>query len=148
MDFIDSDGNVIVYAGFWVRFFAFLIDVIVLLIPTGVVMSLIDGHYFGESSGWANLSRVVIFWLYHSLLESGPLQATFGKRMLDIKVTDTIGRRISFARATVRHFSKILSAIILFIGYIMAGFTAKKQALHDMIAGTLVVAERSFKSRM
>ncbi len=144
MDYIDKDGNVVVYAGFWARFFAFLIDAIVLLIPTGIVVYLIDGH-FGENSGWANLARIVIVWLYYSLQESGPLQATFGKRMLDIKVTDEFGRRISFGRATGRHFSKIISAVILFIGYIMAGFTDKKQALHDIIAGTLVVAERSFK---
>lgn len=145
MDYIDKDGNVVVYAGFWARFFAFLIDAIVLLIPTGIVVYLIDGHFFGENSGWANLARIVIVWLYYSLQESGPLQATFGKRMLDIKVTDEFGRRISFGRATGRHFSKIISAVILFIGYIMAGFTDKKQALHDIIAGTLVVAERSFK---
>jgi uncharacterized RDD family membrane protein YckC len=58
---------------------------------------------------------------------------------LGLKVTDTEGRQISFARASGRHFAKILSGMILLIGYIMAGFTERKQALHDVIAGTLVV---------
>jgi uncharacterized RDD family membrane protein YckC len=58
---------------------------------------------------------------------------------LGLKVTDLEGRRISFARATGRHFAKILSGLMFFIGFIMAGFTQRKQALHDMIAGTLVV---------
>jgi uncharacterized RDD family membrane protein YckC len=57
---------------------------------------------------------------------------------LSMKVTDLQGNRISFARATGRHFAKYISAMILLIGYIMAGFTERKQALHDMIAGTLV----------
>jgi len=57
---------------------------------------------------------------------------------LSMKVTDLQGNRISFARATGRHFAKYISAMILLIGYIMAGFTERKQALHDMITGTLV----------
>ena len=60
---------------------------------------------------------------------------------LGLKVTDLQGKRISFARATGRHFAKLLSGMILLIGYIMAGLTERKQALHDMIAGTLVVRE-------
>jgi uncharacterized RDD family membrane protein YckC len=55
-----------------------------------------------------------------------------------LKVTDLNGQRISFERATGRHFAKWLSSLILFIGYIMAGFSERKQALHDLLAGTLV----------
>ena len=72
-------------------------------------------------------------------MESSSLQATLGKMIFGMKVTDLNGNRISFARATGRHFAKYLSSMILFIGYIMAGFTERKQALHDMIAGTLVI---------
>jgi len=72
------------------------------------------------------------------MLSSG-WQATVGKRALGMVVTGLDGRRISFARATGRHFAKYISALILFIGFIMAAFTAKKQALHDMIAETLVI---------
>jgi len=79
------------------------------------------------------------FWIYEAAMESSSRQATLGKMAMGLKVTDEQGRRISFARATGRYFSKIISGMILFIGYIMAGFTARKQALHDMIAGTLVM---------
>jgi uncharacterized RDD family membrane protein YckC len=78
-------------------------------------------------------------WLYEALMESSAKQATLGKMLLGLMVTDEAGNRISFARASGRHFAKYISSFTLFIGYIMAGFTAKKQALHDMIAGTLVV---------
>lgn len=77
-------------------------------------------------------------WIYEAAMESSSKQATLGKMALGLKVTDLEGRRISFARATGRHFAKLLSGMILLIGYIMAGFTERKQALHDMIAGTLV----------
>jgi uncharacterized RDD family membrane protein YckC len=76
--------------------------------------------------------------LAFALQESSEYQCTLGKRVLKIYVTDLEGRRISFGQATGRHFGKIVSAIILGIGYIMAGFTEKKQGLHDMMAGTLV----------
>jgi uncharacterized RDD family membrane protein YckC len=82
---------------------------------------------------------LVADWLYFAYQESSPAQATIGKRALGIKVTDLEGNRISFGRATGRYFAKYLSAITLFIGFLLAAFTARKQALHDMIAGTLVV---------
>ncbi len=78
-------------------------------------------------------------WLYFALMESSVKQGTLGKMALGIIVTDANGNRISFGRATGRYFGKIISGAILCIGYIMAGFTEKKQALHDMIAGCLVV---------
>jgi len=78
-------------------------------------------------------------WLYYALMESSKHQATIGKLALGLKVTDMNGQRISFARATGRYFGKIISGMILLIGYIMAGFTEKKQALHDIMANCLVV---------
>jgi len=77
-------------------------------------------------------------WIYEAAMESSSKQATVGKMALGLKVTDLEGRRISFARATGRHFAKFISGMIFLVGYIMAGFTQRKQALHDMIAGTLV----------
>ena len=76
-------------------------------------------------------------------MESSSRQATLGKMALGLKVSDLKGNRISFARASGRHFAKIVSGMILLIGYIMAGFTNRKQALHDMIAETLVLRVRS-----
>ena len=82
------------------------------------------------------LISAVLKWLYYALLESSSWQATVGKKALGLEVTDLEGRRISFGRATGGFFGKIISAMILYIGFIMAGFTEKKQALHDMMAGT------------
>jgi len=77
-------------------------------------------------------------WLYEAFMESSSYQATLGKMIFGMKVTDLNGNRISFERATGRHFAKWLSGMILCIGYIMVGFTDRKQGLHDLLAGTLV----------
>jgi uncharacterized RDD family membrane protein YckC len=76
---------------------------------------------------------------YHAGMESSASQATLGKRVLGVKVTDLHGRRIKFRHALKRCAGKIVSSLILFIGFIMAAFTEKRQSLHDMIAGTLVM---------
>jgi uncharacterized RDD family membrane protein YckC len=78
-------------------------------------------------------------WLYEAFMESSSYQATLGKMIFGMKVTDLNGNRISFERATGRHFAKWLSAMIFCIGYIMVGFTERKQGLHDLLAGTLVL---------
>ena len=132
---------------------AFIIDAIILGIISGA-LSLVRGgsgipstfqsmsmHDF-TNLATTNFISMIIAWLYYALLESSSKQATVGKMALALVVTDLQGRRITFGRATGRHFSKILSAIILMIGFIMAGVTARKQALHDMIAGTLVLVSR------
>ena len=87
----------------------------------------------------AATASLLLTWLYHALMESSEWQATLGKKVLGLVVTDMAGRRVSFGRATGRHFAKIITNMVpAFIGYIMAGFTERKQALHDMIAGCLV----------
>jgi Tfp pilus assembly major pilin PilA/uncharacterized membrane protein YeaQ/YmgE (transglycosylase-associated protein family) len=87
----------------------------------------------------SNLLGFVIGWLYFALMESSAGQGTIGKRVVGIVVTDLNGDRIGFGRATGRYFGKILSSIILLIGYLMAAFTQRKQGLHDMLASTLVL---------
>ncbi len=120
------------YGGFWRRFLALVIDGVIFGAIEGVV-----GRILGyEVAGGMNL---ILSWLYYSLMESSKTQATLGKMVMDLKVTDMDGDRISLKRATIRYFSKILSAIILMIGFIMAAFNPKKQALHDKIAKTYVV---------
>ena len=121
------------YAGFWRRFAAFLVDAIILGIVGGVLSAI-----FGQNL--ASALNTLIGWLYFAGFESSERQATIGKMALNIYVTDVDGRRISFVKATLRYFAKILSAIILFIGFILAAFTERKQALHDMIANTLVLS--------
>ena len=135
------------YAGFWKRFFAVIIDSLILSFLMFFFMFFVGffiGGMFSEPetmvqfSNFGMLINVVIIWLYFALQESSAWQATLGKRLLGIYVTDTDGERISFGRATIRYFSKYLSSIFM-IGFIMAGITEKKQGLHDMIADTLVV---------
>jgi uncharacterized RDD family membrane protein YckC len=150
------------YAGFWIRFVAYLIDGVVLGIPFFlIVVALV--FLFGGFSLLARRTSVgppdaafmvpvilgfifaavfflVAQWLYFAGMESSARQATFGKAAMSLRVTDLQGRRLTFGRATGRFFTKIVSNLIpLAIGYIMAGFTEKKQALHDMIASTLVL---------
>ena len=129
------------YAGFWVRFWAFMIDVLVclpLLIVDGVIAAF-DRPHPGGASIVFKISYFVIQWLYYAWFESGGWQATPGKRLMGLRVTDLAGNRISFSRATGRYFSKAISGMIICIGYIMIGLTDKKQGLHDKIAGTLVL---------
>jgi uncharacterized RDD family membrane protein YckC len=136
------------YAGFWLRLIAYLIDSVlvgivvlfVILLPmmqrAGIPLDNARVLFTDGSRQIVaiNLAASMTNWLYWSLMESSSWQATLGKRMLGLRVTDLAGRRISFARATGRYFGKII-----FFGFIFAGFTEKKQALHDMIAGCLVL---------
>ncbi len=139
----------LVYAGFWLRFVAAIIDSLILL-PLAIVSVVFN---FANNAATDNnvkigialgsmfysLCCVVVQWLYFALQESSRAQATVGKRLMSIQVTDRAGNRIGFGRATGRYFGKILSALILYIGFMMAGWTQRKQALHDMLADTLVV---------
>ena len=135
-----------IYAGFWKRVAAYIIDAVVLAVG-GYVIGLIVGgplaaggvRDVGALESLGNLLGAVVVWLYHALLESSTAQATVGKMVLGIIVTDLEGARLSFGRASVRFFGRILSALILGIGLLMVGFTRRKQGLHDMIAGCLVV---------
>jgi uncharacterized RDD family membrane protein YckC len=135
----------VAYAGFWLRVVALIIDFVVLAIPSfmlGFVVGLVGVAANLDPALTNFLAQVVglvTTWLYGAILESSPMQGTVGKMALGLKVTDLDGNRIGFGRASGRAFAKILSGCALFIGYIMAAFTPRKQGLHDMIAGTLVV---------
>lgn len=132
------------YGGFWRRFLASIIDAIITGIAGGI-LGFIFGIFLGSSKETEDIMNVlglILGWLYFAIMESSEYQGTLGKMAIGMKVTDLEGNRISFARATGRHFGKIISAIILLIGFIMAGFTEKKQSLHDMMAGCLVVIKR------
>jgi uncharacterized RDD family membrane protein YckC len=156
------------YAGFWLRFVAYLIDGVIFGIPLGilcVVLFLVFGGVaaihgaipvngdpdamqaalpglIGAMLGFYFMFfaiAIVGSWLYYAMLESSARQATFGKSIMSLRVTDMNGNRLSFGRASGRFFGKLVTGLVPFgIGYIMAGFTEKKQALHDFIAATLV----------
>ena len=130
---VKEDPDAPIYAGFWRRWAAALLDGILYYI---VIFAL--ALALGDGIG-VNLLALALAWLYHALMQSSSWQATLGKRAFGIKVTRDTGERISFLRATGRYFATILSSLILMIGYLMAAFTNRKQALHDMIASTLVV---------
>ncbi len=146
----------LLHAGFWRRVAAYLIDYLILspvlfgislwwIIPVFRTSMHAPFAYdpfaiYHVGAYWgASLLAMAIQWLYFALLESSPQQATVGKLALGLRVTDLYGRRIGFVRATGRFFGKIISGMILDIGYMMAGWTARKQALHDLMASCCVV---------
>jgi uncharacterized RDD family membrane protein YckC len=134
------------YAGFWRRAGAYLIDAVILSAVTQIlsVVTGIDGNpppnvVPTPEEILMTFIYIAIAWLYFALLESSSKQATVGKMAIGLIVTDEDGKRVSFARATGRFFAKIISAIILLIGYLMVIWTKKRQGLHDMMARTLVL---------
>ena len=135
----------ITYAGFWRRTAAYLIDFIVLAVCVSflTIFSILASGGSLESAEdvtmTGNLLGLVVTWLYYAAMESSPLQATLGKMALGILVTDMNGARLSFGRATGRHFGKIISSFFFGIGFMLAGWTKYKQALHDDMSGSLVV---------
>ena len=150
------------YAGFWIRFIAYIIDSFIISFLEFIIVLPLLGLFgvkvfelstirdlknadpdllipvIASAITGLSLTILLITWFYYALLQSGARQATVGKMALGLKVTDVNGDRLTFARASLRYFSKILSGLIMMLGYIMAGFTPKKQALHDYIANTYV----------
>jgi uncharacterized RDD family membrane protein YckC len=153
----------VTYAGFWLRVLAYCIDTLILgvfavpiLIGAAMAMGIAgvlaniphnqDPFANGMPPAFALFLMFCVTlglfgtWLYFALLESSEWQGTAGKKVLGLIVTDIAGQRVTFMRASGRHFAKIVTSFIpLGIGYAMAGFTEKRQALHDMIASCLVL---------
>jgi uncharacterized RDD family membrane protein YckC len=134
------------YSGFWRRAFAWLLDCVIIYVAAAVVallVGVIATRVSGNSLGLGARELVIVAllfspWLYYAIMESSALQATVGKLAVGVKVTDLEGKRITFLRATGREFAKILSGMTLGVGYALVVFSSQRQALHDMIAGTLV----------
>ena len=133
----------ILYAGFWRRLLAYLIDGVVLG-AVGLIVGLIAVTVAPSDSMFltgVNAGRITaaIAWAYFAVLESSPARGTLGKFALELYVSDVHGDPISFWRASFRYWFKYLSWLIVGMGWLMAAFTPRKQALHDMLAGTLVL---------
>ncbi len=138
--------------GFWRRVVAYIIDAIILNIGLsiaggvfglGIGMQMMNIDPSGQASLGAGYFAFVGLsfigqWLYFAVLEASSWQGTLGKKALGMSVTDLNGNRIGFGRATGRYFAKIISTVILLIGFIMVAFMGRKQGLHDILAGTLV----------
>lgn len=161
---VQTDQKPVEYAGFWWRFLAYLIDQVIISVPTSIfvfpIMGIFGFSIYSMTESGVNLEdspmfwgsiislyasliiiTLLINWLYFAIMESSKTQGTVGKLVLKIKVTDYNYNRVSFGRATGRFFGKYISSFILLIGYIIAGFTEKKQALHDMMASCYVIKE-------
>lgn len=154
-----NDTVDVVHAGFWRRWAALFLDQMILgaaFYAVVFVLALLIGiaggfEWLGSMDADAPPFAVIVGYfgiialyyasigLYFSLMESSRHQATLGKMALGIKVVDAHGRRLSFVHALGRWFAAALSYLTLYIGFLMAAFTDRKRALHDMAAGTLVV---------
>lgn len=125
------------YAGFWLRFISYIIDAAALgVVGSGIAVLLFIVNTSGTLN---NVIMLLVSWGYFAFMESSSYQGTLGKIIVGLVVTDLVGGRLSFWKATARHFSKYLSTAFLFIGLFMIAFTEKKQGLHDIIAGCLVL---------
>ena len=155
-------GGEVVYAGFWKRFAAVAIDGLVTAVASWIVqiplfiLAGLGGAFGGDPFATGGSIAVIAFsylisiaipLFYYAWMHSSSHQATLGKMAVGIKVCRDNGERITFLRALGRYFAQIPSALILGIGYLMAGFTERKQALHDMICDTLVVDRWAFTDR-
>jgi uncharacterized RDD family membrane protein YckC len=144
------------YAGFWQRFLAYVIDYILTRIVSvsisfAVQFGLMSGlgarddravYVAVFSFGISTLLSIAVTVAYWAGMECSASQATLGKMAVGIKVTDLYGRRITFWRSLGRTCGKFVSQMTLMVGYVMAAFTDRRQALHDMIASTLVIKVR------
>jgi uncharacterized RDD family membrane protein YckC len=143
-------------AGFWIRFVAYMIDGLVMLVPTAILAGIfaafviLTNELMDHDGLPAQLvvalvllvaALIVVNWLYEALMTSSPRGATFGKMALGLRIVRFDGTQLSFGRATARHFAKymVTPMVPLANGYIMAAFTNRKRALHDILADTLVV---------
>lgn len=137
-----------VYGGFWRRFFAFLLDSLVLFFPLATLRVLygldMTGEWRPESTAWWIISclEVVVSWLYGVLLISGPARGTLGQQVMALQVTRLHGERVSFGLATWRYLAQFLTLLTLGFGYLMQVFTPRRQALHDLVSATVVVRTR------
>lgn len=158
---VHLDGHV-VYAGFWKRVAAYFIDAVIIGVlgaMVGAAIGGIMGAAFGIGGGFGGEPRsggalaiqlvVQLFSLvlgacYYGFFYASANQATPGKMAIGIKVVRADGEGCSFWRGFWRYFATLLSALLLCIGYLMVAFTARKQALHDMICDTVVVDQWAF----
>ncbi|MET1255232.1 RDD family protein [Aliikangiella maris] len=143
------------YAGFWKRLLAYIVDAIIIyLVIIGLSiafgLSNLSNNLMVEQNPASSITNGFIFlvafyfiwWMYFAVQEGSAAQATLGKRLLGIKVADMQGMPLSFAHAAGRQLAGVVSSITFSIGYLMAAFTGRKQALHDIIASAVVVNRR------
>lgn len=129
------------FGGFWVRLLALLADSAIVCLVAVLILGGAATALGKESLDLAILVAWLFSFLYWPVMQASGLQATFGKALLGLRVTGYQGTRISILRSFGRELAKMLSSMVLMIGFVMAAFTGRKQALHDLIASTYVVQE-------
>ena len=147
-----------VFAGFWLRAVAYLLDTVLISLVGGLIASFYPATFIkfpdaatAASNPFASLPQLTPLgfaitlgatWIYYTMFEASAWQATPGKRIMKIYVTDMFGQRPTVARVAARNVAKIISNLSFLVGYLVAGFTVKKQALHDMVTSCLVLRRR------
>ena len=129
-------------AGFWLRLRATLLDGIILLIFTAFYTLFLLMASYGIPAITMSTGSIVlgtIYFLYNPLMESGKSQGSLGKQVFNLKVVDKEEKSLSFGYALLRMVAKLLSSVLFFAGFIMIGWSDKKEGLHDMIVGTVVI---------
>jgi uncharacterized RDD family membrane protein YckC len=145
------------YASLWRRILAFAVDLFLLGLLSGLLLQpFIDflgfrelaatrQHPFGvvvlRTYGVWVLFSIVGAWLYFALQESSTNQATVGKRLFGLRVYTRDEQRISFGKASLRFWAKLLSACILGAGFLMALSNSERRALHDLLSRTQVLQD-------
>ena len=129
------------FGGFWIRFLAVLVDSAIVFLGMALIIAGGATALGGEMAPLAALAAWLFAFLYWPVMQASRLQATFGKALLGLRLTGYQGNRISFLRSLGRELAKILSSAVFMVGYIVTAFTARKQALHDLVASTYVVRE-------
>lgn len=164
-DFSDNDSRInlksgpsgsrhMLYAGFWERFLAISLDFAIIATPLAALIVAVINTMHVEFPGMFSRTTIfipfgpyrvillVVAWPYFALMESSERRATLGKRMLGLVVVDRYGERVSFIRASVRYFCRIPAEVLCLIGYVLSVFTDKRQGLHDLVSGCLIVRKQ------
>ena len=136
---VESAQDKVQYAGFWQRVLASVVDGIIISLVANAIAVIITSGANPSTTYVVQVFQFLIGWVYFAMMESSVRQATLGKEIMGLTVTNYQGERLSFAQATSRYFAKIVSVLTLGIGFLMVAWTEKKQGLHDIIAKTYVV---------
>lgn len=138
----------VAYGGFWRRLVAACVDALVLFFPAATLRLLLNLDPFGFNprspvSFVAMGGELLLDWLYAALLIGSSTRATLGQRIMGLEVTSVGGERVSFARASWRYFAQMFTVLTFGVGHLMQLFTPRRQTLHDLLSGTVVVRTRT-----
>jgi len=141
--------NDCIYAGFWKRLIAFIIDLVIMMFGS-IGFSILTGYWFMlsntvPSDNYIFYKVLFIFsfiffpWVYMVSFETSKYKATVGKLLVGIEVTDVAGNRITILKATGRHFAKIITILTFGLGFLVICITDTRQSIHDILSNTLVL---------